>query len=210
MPVLAFLFLYSFGTNHFALRTFYPLRVDSTQVGGKWQRDTVFHRVGYFRLQNQSGQLVTAKNLEGNVYVASFFATNCADVCPRLNSQLQRVQEKFRKEPRLKLLSFSVDPERDSVAALAKYAEQYGAIAGKWYFLTGAKDSVARLAMESYKLADAGPATISSSGGLVNSPRLVLVDRDKHIRGVYDGLDPKDVDRLMTEIRILLYTYDHD
>ncbi|WP_160328244.1 SCO family protein [Solirubrum puertoriconensis] len=210
MPVLAFLFLYSFGTNHFALRTFYPLRVDSTQVEGKWQRDTVFHRIGNFRLVNQSGQPTTQRNLEGSVYVASFFFTTCPQVCPRLNSQLQRVQEKFRKEPRVKLASFSVDPQHDSVAVLANYAEQYGAIAGKWYFLTGAKDNINRLALQDYKIAEAGPAPISSSPGLVHSQRLVLVDRDKHIRGVYDGLDPKDVDRLMTEIRILLYTYDHD
>ncbi|KUG06830.1 hypothetical protein ASU33_05755 [Solirubrum puertoriconensis] len=210
LPVLAFLFLYSFGTNHFALRTFYPLRVDSTQVEGKWQRDTVFHRIGNFRLVNQSGQPTTQRNLEGSVYVASFFFTTCPQVCPRLNSQLQRVQEKFRKEPRVKLASFSVDPQHDSVAVLANYAEQYGAIAGKWYFLTGAKDNINRLALQDYKIAEAGPAPISSSPGLVHSQRLVLVDRDKHIRGVYDGLDPKDVDRLMTEIRILLYTYDHD
>ncbi|WP_262696976.1 SCO family protein [Hymenobacter oligotrophus] len=178
--------------------------------GGKWQRDTVFHRVGNFRLQNQSGQLVTAKNLEGSVYVSSFFSATCTKECLKLNSQLQRVQEKFRKEPRLKLISFSVDPQHDSVPVLAGYAEQYGAIAGKWYFLTGAADSVQRLAVQDYKIAQTESATIGSAVGLVHSQRLVLVDRDKQIRGIYDGLDPKDVDRLMTEIRILLYTYDHD
>ncbi|WP_460677204.1 SCO family protein [Hymenobacter coalescens] len=209
-PVLAFLFLFRFGTNHFALPTYYPDRVDSTQVGGEWQRDTVFHRVGNFRLQNQNGQWLTQRELARGVYVASFFFTTCPQVCPRLNTQLQRVQEKFRKEPRVKLVSYSVDPQHDSVAVLARYAEQYGAMAGKWNFLTGPKDSINRLALEEYKVATPGPAMIAGTPGLVHSQRLVLVDRDKHIRGMYDGLNPKEIDRLMTEIRILLYTYDHE
>nr|WP_262907868.1 SCO family protein [Hymenobacter sp. 15J16-1T3B] len=209
-PVLAFLFLYGFGTNHFALPTYYPDRVDSTQVGGKWQRDTVFHRVGDFRLQTQSGQWLTQRDLDGDVYVASFFFATCPQVCPRLNTQLQRVQEKYRKEPRVKLLSYTVDPQHDSVAVLAEYAKQYGAMPDKWFFLTGPKDSINRLAQQEYKVTAPGPAMIAGTPGLVHSQRLLLVDRDKRIRGVYDGLDPKEIDRLMTEIRILLYTYDHE
>jgi protein SCO1/2 len=209
-PVLAFLFLYRFGTNHFALPTYYPDRVDSTQAGGKWQRDTVFHRVSNFRLTGQDGQPVSQRNLDGSVYVASFFFATCPQVCPRLNAQLQRVQEKFRKEPRVKLVSHTVDPQHDSAAVLAGYAAQYGAIAGKWYFLTGPKDSINRLAVDEYKVTTPGPSMLAGTVGLLHSQRLILVDRDKHIRGMYDGLDPKDIDRLMTEIRILLYTYDHE
>src|ERR1051325_9104682 len=94
VPVLAFLFLYGFGTNHFALPTYYPDRVDSAQVKGKWQRDTVFHRVGDFRLQTQTGRWLSQKDLDSSIYVASFFFATCPQVCPRLNTQLQRVQEK--------------------------------------------------------------------------------------------------------------------
>jgi protein SCO1 len=210
VPVLAFLFLFGFGTNHFALPTYYPDRVDSAQVGGKWQRDTVFHRVGDFRLQDQTGQTVSQRNLDGGLYVASFFFATCPQVCPRLNTQLQRVQEKFRKEERVKLVSYTVDPEHDSVTVLAAYAQQYGALPGKWSFLTGPKDSINRLAVEEYKVTTPGPSMLAGTMGLLHSQRLVLVDRDKHIRGMYDGLDPKEIDRLMTEIRILLYTYDHE
>ncbi|WP_165903693.1 SCO family protein [Hymenobacter gummosus] len=209
MPVLAFLFLFGFGTNHFALPTYYPVRVDSTQVGGKWQRDTVFHRVGNFRLQDQRGQTVSQRDLSGSVYVASFFFATCPQVCPRLNTQLQRVQEKFRKEERLKLVSYTVDPQHDSVAVLADYGRQFGATPGKWFLLTGSKDSINRLAVEQYKVLTPGPSMLAGTVGLMHSQRLLLVDRDQHIRGMYDGLDPKEIDRLMTEIRILLYTYDH-
>ncbi|WP_400193877.1 SCO family protein [Hymenobacter sp. B81] len=208
--MLAFVFLATFGTNRFALRTYYPLRVDSTQAGGKWQRDTVFHRVAPVRLHTQSGRRLAPADLQGSLYVASFFFATCPQVCPRLNSQLQRVQEKYRAEPRVKLLSYTVDPQHDSVAVLARYAEQYGAIAGKWHFLTGPADSLRQIALQQYRVAEPGPAAIGSGPGMVHSQRLVLVDRDGHIRGLYDGLDPKEVDRLITEIRILLYTYDHE
>lgn len=208
-PVLAFLFLYGFGTNHFALPTYYPDRVDSAQVKGKWQRDTVFHRVGDFRLQTQTGRWLTQQDLDSGIYVASFFFATCPQVCPRLNMQLQRVQEKYRKEPRLKLVSYTVDPQHDSVAVLAEYAQRFGALPDKWFLLTGPRDTINQLAHRDYKVTAPGPAMIAGTPGLVHSQRLLLVDKNKHIRGVYDGMDPKEIDRLMTEIRILLYTYDH-
>ncbi|GAA4375156.1 SCO family protein [Hymenobacter koreensis] len=209
VPVLAFVFLSLFGANRFALRTYYPSHVDSTQVGGKWQRDTVFHKVSPVRFLTQSGRRLAPADLKGSVYVASFFFATCPQVCPRLNTQLQRVQEKYRAEPRVKLVSYSVDPQHDSVAVLARYAEQYGAISGKWFFLTGPQDSIRRVALEDYRVTEPGPATISQGPGLVHSQRLVLVDREGHVRGLYDGLNPREVDRLITEIRVLLYTYDN-
>ncbi|QHJ09317.1 SCO family protein [Hymenobacter busanensis] len=184
--------------------------MDSTQAGGKWQRDTVFHRVAPGSLQTQSGRSLAPGDLKGSVYVASFFFATCPQVCPRLNAQLQRVQEKYRAEPRVKLLSYSIDPQHDSVPVLARYAEEYGAIAGKWFFLTGPQDSIRHLALHEYRVGEPGPATIGPAAGSVHSQRLVLVDRDQHIRGIYDGLDAREVDRLITEIRVLLYTYDHD
>ncbi|MBO0358763.1 SCO family protein [Hymenobacter sp. BT186] len=206
VPVLAFVFLYTFGTNRYALPTFLPDHVDSTLVEGKWRRDTVFHQLGDFTLSSQSGRLVSQKDLSNGVYVANFFFATCPGACPRMNSQMARVQEKFRNEPRVKLVSYTVDPEHDSVAVLGRYAEQYGAIAGKWFFLTGDKTALYRLATEEFKL----PAPSGAAPGIVHSQNLYLVDRDKRVRGIYDGMKPKDVDRLMTEINVLLYTYDHN
>ncbi|MBX0290754.1 SCO family protein [Hymenobacter sp. HSC-4F20] len=204
VPVLAFLFLKSFGTNRYALPTFLPERVDSTQVAGKWQRDTVYHQLGEFRLASQSGREVTAAELsKRGLYVASFFFTSCPGACPRLNSQLVRVQEKFRQEPRVQLASFSVDSARDSVAALARYAEEYGAIAGKWFFLTGNQAAVSRLLTQELR------AESSPDPGPAHSQQLFLIDRAGHVRGRYDGTSEKDVNRLITEIEVLLYTYDH-
>ncbi|RSK45665.1 SCO family protein [Hymenobacter perfusus] len=206
VPVLAFLFLKSFGTNRYALPTYLPDRVDSTQVAGKWQRDTVFHRIGEFQFTSQSGRQVTGAELRGEgLYVASFFFTSCPGACPRLNSQLVRVQEKFRQDPRVRLASFTVDPVRDSVSVLARYAEQYGAIAGKWFFLTGDKTALYRLATEEFRL----PSPEGSDSALVHSQTLFLVDRNGNVRGRYEGTKERDVNRLITEIEVLLYTYEH-
>ncbi|MCA8831280.1 SCO family protein [Hymenobacter pini] len=206
VPVLAFLFLKSFGTNRYALPTFLPDRVDSTLAAGKWQRDTVFHQIGDFRLTSQSGREVTEKELRGKgLYVASFFFSTCPGACPRMNSQLVRVQEKFRNNPRVRLASFTVDPATDSAATLARYAEQYGAIAGKWFFLTGDAAALQRVATQEFRL----PVPTGSGPGLVHSQTVFLVDRNGQVRGRYEGTDEKDVNRLITEIQVLLYTYEH-
>lgn len=206
VPVLAFVFLYTFGTNRYALPTFLPDRVDSTLVDGKWRRDTVFHQVADFRFPSQAGREVTQRELADNgLYVANFFFATCPGSCPRMNAQMVRVQEKFRHEPRVKLASFTVDPAHDSVAVLARYAEQYGAIAGKWFFFTGDKTALYRLATEEFRL----PRPNGAGPGIVHSQNLYLVDRNRRVRGIYDGLKPKEVDRLMTEINVLLYTYEH-
>jgi protein SCO1/2 len=206
VPVLGFLFLNTFGTNRYALPTYLPDHVDSTLVEGKWQRDTVFHQLGDFQLASQSGRVISQKDLAGTAYVASFFYSTCVGACPQMNSELARVQEQFRHEPRVKLVSYSVDTEHDSTAVLARYAERYGAIAGKWFFLTGDKPQVYRLITEDYRL----PAPTGVAPGLVHSQQLFLIDRKKRIRGIYDGTKPKEVNRLITEIGVLLYTYDHD
>ncbi|WP_210116225.1 SCO family protein [Hymenobacter fodinae] len=206
VPVLAFLFLKSFGTNRYALPTYLPDHVDSTQVDGKWQRDTVFHQIGDFRLPAQSGREVSQAELaDKGLYVASFFQTGNANY-QRLNTQLMRVQEKFRREPRVRMASFSVDPTHDSVAVLSRYAEQFGAIAGKWFFLTGDEASLNKVAAQEFRL----PLIDGSTSGSLNSQQVFLVDKDRRVRGIYNGTSEKEINRLMTEIEVLLYTYDHE
>ncbi|ALD20331.1 SCO family protein [Hymenobacter sp. DG25A] len=207
VPVLAFLFLKTFGTNRYALPTYLPDRIDSVRVGEKWQRDTVFHPIANFRLRAQTGRIVTGQELAKNgLYLASFFYTSCPGACPQVNAQLQRVQEKYRHEPRVRLASFTVNPKQDSVVVLERYAEQVGAIAGKWFFLTGDEADIYQLAEKEFRL----PRPSGIAPGLVHSQLVFLVDRDQHVRGIYDGTKPRDIERLITEISVLLYMYDHD
>jgi protein SCO1/2 len=207
VPVLAFVFLYTFGTNRYALPTYLPTKVDSAVVEGKWRRDTVFRQLADFRFTSQSGRLVTQREVaESGLYVANFFYTACPGACPRMNSQMARVQERFRKDSRVKLVSFTVNPAQDSAAVLERYAEQYGAIAGKWFFLTGDKTALYRLITDEFQLA----APQGQAPGIEHSQNLYLVDRNRRVRGIYDGTKTKDVERLMTEIDVLLYTYEHE
>ncbi|MBT9391601.1 redoxin domain-containing protein [Hymenobacter sp. NST-14] len=200
VPVLAFLFLKSFGTNRYALPTYLPERVDSTLVAGKWQRDTVFHQVGEFALRTQAGRQLTGAELRSQgLYVLTTYAADCGLSCERQNAQLVRVQEKFRHDARVRLASLSLNS--DSAVALARQAESYGAIAGKWFFLAADKSDVDRLLTREFGLTPApGAAT----------PRVaLLIDRNGYVRGRYDGTSERDMNRLITEINVLLYTYEH-
>lgn len=198
VPVLAFLFLKSFGTNRYALPFYLPERVDSTLVAGKWQRDTVFHQLGAFQLREvASGRELSGTELrDQSMYVLSTLPPGCPPECQRQTAQLVRVQEKFRQEPRVRLASVLTGP--DSLAA--RYAEQAGAIAGKWFFLTGNESTVTRLLEQELRQ----PATAGTYPLVVQ-----LVDRDGYVRGRYDGTSERDMNRLITEISVLLYIYEH-
>ena len=208
LPVLAFLFLFRFGTNRYALPTYLPDRVDSTQVGGQWRRDTVFHQVGAFRLPASTGRAVSSQELGQGLYIAQFYGDDAASA--RVARALLRVQEKFRHEPRVRLVTFVLNADRAQVTALTRLAEQYGTIAGKWFFLTGPADSLNRLMRQEFRLT-ADPKQLPGTVSAANIPagRLLLVDNQRRVRGIYDGTDGREIDRLLTEVTVQLYDYEH-
>ena len=203
VPALVFLFLKGFGKNHYTLKTFYPVDFDTVQVNGENRIDTVFHQIPPFNLTSQTGEEVSNKTFENSVYVADFFYTKCPNVCPKMSSQLTRVQDAFENDSNVKILSYSIDPEFDTVQVLNDYAAMYGAKEGKWYFATGPKKEIYDLARHGYYVS----ATTGTGGeeDFLHSEKFVLVDKDRHIRGYYNGTDPEEVDRLILEIKILLY-----
>jgi len=201
VPVLAYLFLKVFGTNHYALHTYMPAMEDTGEPVVR-NGDTVFHQIPDFRLTSQLGKTVSQQDLNNKVYVANFFFASCKDVCKKMTANLLQVQEAFKNEPAVKLVSYTVDPERDSVAVINKYAETYGADPAKWYFLTGPKAQIYHLAQEGYKLpAMQAPSIIPD---FIHSEKLLLIDKEKHVRGIYNGTNAEDIDRLITEIKVLL------
>ncbi|MBU6120978.1 thioredoxin domain-containing protein [Hymenobacter siberiensis] len=208
VPVLAFLFLFRFGSNRYALPTYLPDRVDSTQVGGEWQRDTVFHQIAPFQLSSANGRDVSSRELGQGLYIAQFFGADEASV--RVARQLLRVQEKFRHEPRVRLVTFVLNGEPSQTIALTKLAEQYGATAGKWFFLTGAADTLKKLTQQEFRLT-ADPKRLAGAVYTANIPagRLLLVDNQRRVRGIYDGTDGREIDRLLTEVTVQLYDYEH-
>ena len=208
LPVLAFLFLYRFGSNRYALPTYLPDRVDSTQVGGSWQRDTVFHQLAPFQLLTSTGRPVSSQELGRGMYIAQFFADDAAS--PRVARQLLRVQEKFRHEPRVKLVTFVLSDDMPTPASLSELAEKYGTIAGKWFFITGSADTLRNLTQREFRLTS-DPKRLPGAVFTANIPagRLLLVDNQRRVRGIYDGTDGREIDRLLTEVTVQLYDYEH-
>ena len=125
VPVLAFLFLEIFGSNYYELKRYYPAINPDTEEPLVRNGDTVFQRIPDFRLTSQQGETITLEHLQGKAFVANFIFTSCQGVCKKMSSQMSRVQQAFEKEPKVKILSFTVDPARDSVAALQAYAARY-------------------------------------------------------------------------------------
>ena len=208
VPVLAFLFLYSFGSNRYALPTYLPDRVDSTQVGGKWQRDTVFHQIVPFSLPASSGRAVSSQELGKGLYIAQFYSSD--ETSAKVARQLLRVQEKFRHVPQVRLATFVLNGDPQQLAALTHLAEQYGTIAGKWFFLTGPADTLQRLTRQEFRLTS-DPKRLPGAEYTANIPagRLLLIDNQRRVRGIYDGADGREIDRLLTEVTVQLYDYEH-
>ncbi len=218
VPALLYLFLRFATQNHYVLPRYLPL-IDSVAGGPKigWVKladgsevtDTLYHRIPPFKLIDQDGDTVNQSIIKGKLYVADFFFTRCGTICPKISSQLTRVQDIFRDNTTIRFLSFSVDPEHDSPAKLKEYAQRYDAIPDKWYFLTGKKADIYNLAMTGFYLpaVDAGVKAGKPDETFIHSEKLVLVDKEGIVRGFYDGTDKEDVDRLVLEIRVLLDIY---
>lgn len=168
--------------------------------------DTIYHTVPPFTFINQEGDTITDKHYEGKIYVADYFFTTCKSICPLMTTQLLRVQEKFAyTNGMVEILSHTVDPEHDSVEALNAYAEMVHADTKVWNFVTGDKKHLYELARKGYLLnaleGDGGP------DDFIHSEMLVLIDKDKHIRGIYDGTDTKEVNNLLDDIKVLIAEY---
>ncbi len=176
--------------------------VDYTKVDGETIADTVFHRVPDFRFLNQDSVWVDQNKVKGRVYVADFFFTTCPSICPKMTTQLKRLQILTKDIPELHFLSFSIDPEKDQPEALRKYIEEYGVSKENWDFLTGDEEETHELGVKGYMVH--AKSDENAPGGFAHSPSFVLVDREGLIRGIYDGTSTDDVDQLNKDIRRLL------
>lgn len=184
------------------LPVYHPGQLDPRLVDPAVRGGTKEHHIADFHLTDQRGQVLTLDSLKGRIILADFFFTTCGSICPKMSAQMVRVQEEFREEPRLMLLSHSVTPERDSVPVLQAYGEEYGVDPAHWLLLTGDRPQIYRLARRSYFA-----ATDEGDGGpddFVHTENFVLVDPQHRIRGFYDGTSEEDVDRAIGDIRILL------
>lgn len=166
-----------------------------------------FGKVPDFSLIERSGRQVTLTDLKGKIWIANFIYTNCPDTCPIQTAQMKELQAEFMDEKDLRLVSITVDPKRDTTKVLTEYATRFGADPARWFFLTGEKDTIYRLAQEGFRL---GAAEIPhekrppSGATHTHSPRLVLVDRKAQIRGYYISTDGEAMVRLRRDLKKLL------
>ena len=165
-----------------------------------------YHRISDFSLLNQNGNNVTQEDYKNKIYVADFFFTTCPDICPIMTGNMLYLQENL-EDMNVMLASFSVTPKIDTVEVLKEYSTLKGVDDSRWNLMTGDKKQIYDLARKSYLVAKAIPD--GKNHGMIHTENFVLVDRDKRIRGYYDGTNIEDMDKLLDDIQILIKSYEN-
>ena len=188
------------------LKVFQPADVNPQLVDTDMQRTAKAHRIADFKLVDQTGSTITNADFEDKIYVADFFFTTCPSICPKMTANLSELSAFYKNDDDIMFLSHSVTPEKDSVPVLAAYADKYGVDATRWKLATGNKKHIYELARRSYFA-----VTTEGDGGekdFIHTENFILVDKERKIRGFYDGTSPEDMERLRSDITILRYEYE--
>lgn len=157
-----------------------------------------------FAFKDQEGRVITQKDVAGKVFVAEYFFTTCKGICPKMNGNLQKIAQAYAGEPDFKILSYTVDPETDTVGRMKRYADSLGADPRQWWFLTGRKDSLYRLARSSYMLDDPNNNAENIDKQFIHTQLVALVDKNGHVRKIYDTLKQEEMAELRKDIGRLL------
>ena len=163
--------------------------------------DTLYHEIPEFRFMNQDSQWITNATFADQVYVADFFFTSCPSICPKVKKNMLRMYKRFKDNASVRFVSHSIDTKRDTVGRLKEYATNLEVDGRFWHFVTGDKDALFDIANEYFVSALEDPG---APGGFDHSGRLILVDRNRHIRSFCNGTDADEVDAFMNDIDKLL------
>jgi protein SCO1/2 len=187
------------------LPVFQPTDINPELVDSSLRHVKKYHSIADFSLTNQNGQTITQEDYRGKIYVADFFFTTCPTICPLMTKNMADLQAELLNDADVLLLSHTVTPLIDSVPRLKAYALEKGVIDSKWNLVTGNKKQIYELARKSYLVAkddgDGGPFD------MIHTENFVLVDKERRIRGVYNGTDKEDMARLLADLRILKASY---
>lgn len=160
------------------------------------------HRIPTFSFTNQEGIAITEASVSGKIYVANFFFSRCSNICPKMTANMQVLQEAFRNDQQVMLLSHSVTPDEDSVPVLAKYAAENNVDANKWSLLTGDKNEIYSLARKQYFAGDS-VGYFQTGNEFLHTENFILVDSQRRIRGVYNGTLSVEIERIKKDIELL-------
>jgi protein SCO1 len=159
----------------------------------------ITHTITDFAFTDQNNSTVTQKDIEGKIHVSNFFFTKCGSICPKMTALLGKVQETYKNDSEVVLLSFSVMPGTDSVPRLNQYAQSHNIDGQRWRLLTGNQTAIYDLARKSY-FAEEDIGYTRDSSDFLHTEHLILVDRDKRIRGIYNGTLELEINQLISDI----------
>lgn len=187
------------------LPVYQPSMVSQELVDSTLHFKKKYHTIEDFQLTNQNGQIVTQENYADKIYVADFFFTTCPTICPIMTKNMAQIQNSILDKSDVLLLSHSVTPQIDSVAQLKKYAIEKGVLDHKWNLVTGDKKQIYELARKSYLAVktdgDGGPYD------MIHTENFILVDKERRIRGFYDGTNSEEIEKLLSDLQILRSSY---
>ena len=190
--------------NRKTLPIYNPAMVNPELVDSTIQYVARNHTVADFSFTNQNGKTITQENYKGKIYVADFFFTTCGSICPKMTTNMVRIQKAVSSNPGVLLLSHTVMPETDNVLVLKKYALENGVNDLKWNLVTGDKKKIYTMARKSYLAVKLGKP--EEQYDMVHTENFVLVDAKRRVRGFYDGTNPDEIDRLIDDIEWLSET----
>ena len=190
-------------------RHYFADTVQEVVKSGKRQTDTVWHTVKDFTLTNQEGKTITWADLKGKIVIADLFFTRCPTICPGMTRNMKRLAESIHNGKRVgdrsnhfvHFISFSIDPERDSVSRLKGWADRFQINPDQWWLLTGKKQDIYDLALNELKVGLQDGEGVDTS--FIHSDKFILIDSNRHVRGFYDGLDSASLSRLSSDLVLL-------
>jgi len=203
LPIASYLYVSSLSKDAIKMprRYFYDTVMVKMEKGKK-VNDTVWHKVRPFKLKNQFGKEVGLEDWGGKIIIADFFFTSCPSICPKLTRNMKKLQTAFKKTDSLvRFVSFTVDPVRDTVQALKAYGDKFGIDHDTWFMLTGDRKELYDIALNEFKASIASNGNIDT--GFIHTDRFFLVDRDRVVRGWYNGLDSANLDKLIKDVVLL-------
>ena len=215
LPVFSYFLVKNLSEDAVSMpRKYHPEAITEKVVGGKKVSDTVWHKLANIKLTNQLGNEVSLDDLEGRIIVADFFFTRCPSICPTLTKNMKELQDAMKmKDRRRKIdsafvhfLSFSVDPQRDSVEVLKRYADKYGINHDSWWLLTGPKKEIYDFALNEIKVGMQDGEGVDSN--FIHTERFILIDKNRIVRGYYSGLDSTSMSKLAEDITLLMLEKD--
>jgi len=203
LPVASYLIVNSYSKDAIAMprHYFYDTVVTKLQ-NGKPLDDTIWHKIKPFKLLNQFGDSVGIDDWGGKIIVANFFFTSCPSICPTLTRNMKKLQTAFIKTDTIvRFISFTVDPLRDTVQKIKAYGDKYGINHDTWWMLTGPKKEIYDIAFNEFKASVVSEGKVDTN--FIHTEKFFLLDRDKVVRGFYNGLDSNHLDQLIKDIVLL-------